>query len=120
MATRKNSTVAHQNQAARRFSLISTLAHRRTTIIQDADAENGRDLKREEIAQVDALNSVIAHSTARNAHDAAIQVDLALEYVELCSEVGAPLELLSHAHAALTSARAALAAAEQSNSLRAG
>lgn len=99
MAKSKDTTAA---------SVVATLANLRAKIFNKAAADNGRALTLAELDHVNALSTVIANSVASSRADAAIQVKVALEMVELFGEIDNGSWTLENAHAALRSAASAL------------
>ncbi|MBA2587194.1 MAG: hypothetical protein H0U98_01060 [Alphaproteobacteria bacterium] len=89
-------------------STIATLAQSRAAIFSNAASADGRALTLAELDHVNALSTVIANSVASNRADAAIQVSVALEMVELFGEINNDGWTLENAHAALRSAASIL------------
>lgn len=91
-------------------SIIAMLARQRAAVFEKAAEDGERTLTSEELEQVEALANVIANTTAASRRDAAIQINIAYELVELVNDdperdMG---NMLTAAHAALRSAAAAL------------
>ena|SRR5579871_4653124 len=90
---------------------VLELAAGRSAIITAAEADNGRDLTDAEQEQVDLYGSLIVGIPAQSIADAAVQVYIALEQVELAWDNVGTEDGLDVAYAALRSAQAVLAKA---------
>jgi hypothetical protein len=89
-------------------SLVATLSSARANIFRTAQVDDERNLSPIELAQLRALECVIANSAAETRRDAAVQVAIALERVEAFLDGSGSADMLHTAYAALRSASAVL------------
>lgn len=91
-------------------SLIAMLARARGRLFQDAVKETDGILTPRQLEELNALNLIIARSSATSKADVEAQVTVALEMVELYSDGCLGAGALDAVHAALQSASVGLSA----------